>query len=146
VISFRDSIEVAQEHDVVFGFITDLDNIPKFQSEVVQSRVVTPGPTAVGTRYEEVVKIGLWHVPTHCVVTEYDRNGTLAVQASSKPVDYEARFIVERTEAGSRVTLQGTAQLSGLWRLLEPVLASDVRKGIRHELLAIKRHTESPAE
>jgi hypothetical protein len=142
VITFQDTIEIAQDRQRVFGFITDLNNIPKFQSEVVHSRVITPGPTAVGTRYEEVVKLGPWRIPTQCVVTELDQTGTFGFQASSKPVSYEGRFVVESVSAGSRVTVRGSATLQGLWRLLEPVLASDVRKGIRHELLAIKRHTE----
>ena len=142
MITFHDSIEVSQGRQKVFGFISDLNNIPKFQSEVVQSRVTTPGPVAVGTRFEEVVKLGPWRIPTHCVVTEFDESGTFGFEASSKPVSYEGRFTVESVGAGSRVTVRGTAKLQGLWRLMEPILAGDVRKGVRHELLAIKRHTE----
>jgi hypothetical protein len=142
VITFQDSIEVAQSQTKVFGFISDLDNLPKIQTEVVQSRVVTPGPIAVGTRFEELVKLGPWRVPTHCVVTEYDPRGTMGFRGESKPINYESSFTVDAHAAGSRVTVRGTAQLNGLWRLLEPLLAADVRKGIRHELMAIRRHTE----
>jgi hypothetical protein len=142
VITFQDSIDVAQAQDKVFGFISDLNNLAKFQAEVVQTRVVTPGPVAVGMRFDELVKLGPWRVPTHCVVTEYDPRGTMAFRAESKPVNYEARFTVAAHADGSRVTLQGTARLNGLWRLLEPLLAADVHKGIRHELGAIQRHTE----
>lgn len=145
MIAFEDSIEVAQVQQKVFEFISDLNNIPKFQSEVVQSRVITPGPIDVGTRFEELVKLGPWRVPTQCVVTEYDRKGTVGFQASSKPVNYEARFTVDSASAGSVVTIRGSAQLKGLWRLLKPMLAGDIRKSLRHELSAIKRHTEHPS-
>ena len=142
MITFRESIEIPQAREKVFGFISDLSNLSKFQSEVVQSRVITPGPVAVGTRFEEVVKLGPWRVPTRCMVTEYDEGETMAFEASSKPVRYSARFTVEAAADGSRVTIQGTARLQGLWRLLEPLLESDVHKGVRHELVAIKHHTE----
>lgn len=142
MITFHDSIEVSQKPDRVFAFISDLNNLPKFQAEVVQSRVITPGPVRLGTRFEELVKLGPWRVPTQCVVTEFDEQGKLAFEASSKPVKYEGAFTVEPAAPGSRVTIRGIAQLQGLWRLLQPLLAGDVRKGLRHELLAIKRHTE----
>jgi hypothetical protein len=78
-------------------------------------------------------------------VTEYDPRGTMAFRGESKPANYESRFTVDTHADGSRVTVQGTARLNGLWRLLEPLLAADVRKGVRHELLAIRQHTEGDA-
>jgi hypothetical protein len=66
----------------------------------------------------------------------------VAFRAESKPVNYESRFTVDAHADRSRVTVRGTAQLNGLWRLLEPLLAADIRKGIRHELRAIQQHTE----
>ena len=42
------------------------------------------------------------------------------------------------------MTAEGNAQLRGLWRLLQPVLAADIRKGAKDELEAVKRHAEAP--
>ena len=143
MISFKDNIDVDQARERVFGFISDLNNLSRFQAEVVQTKVITPGPIVVGTRFDEMVKLGPWRVPTECVVTEFDPRGSMTFQATSKPVSYVGRFTVEAVGNGSRVTIQGTARLRGLWRLLEPILAGDVRKGVRHELAAIKRLTEA---
>jgi hypothetical protein len=142
MIRFQDSVAVEQAPERVFDFVSDLTNIPKIQAEVVQSTVITPGPVQVGTRFDEIVRVGPWKVPTRCVVTEYDPRGVLAFRAQSRPIDYEGRFSVEPAETGCTVTASGTARLKGLWRLMEPILAGEVRKGIRHELTAIKRHTE----
>jgi hypothetical protein len=68
----------------------------------------------------------------------------MAFRANSKVVKYHGRFLVEPAGEGSRVTIEGTAELQGLWRLLQPLLAADIRKGVKHELDAIRRHTEAP--
>jgi hypothetical protein len=69
VIEFADSIDVAQSPARVFAFVSDLDNLPKIQSDVVQSTVLDPGTVHVGTRFEEVVKVGPRRVTAECVVT-----------------------------------------------------------------------------
>jgi hypothetical protein len=145
MIDLADSIEIAQSPSRVFAFVADLDNLPKIQSDVVQSTVLDPGTVHVGTRFEEVVKLGPRRVTARCVVTEYEPDSLMAFRAESKAVNYHARFLLEPAGDGSHVTIEVTAELQGLWRLLEPVLAGDVRKGLRHELEAIKRHTEAPS-
>lgn len=142
MIDFADSIEIAESPSRVFGFISDLDNLPKIQSEVVKSTVLDPGPVRVGTRFEEVVKLGPKRVTARCVVTEYEPESRMAFRAESDAVNYHGRFVVEPTGEGSRVTAEGTAELRGLWRVMQPMLAADIRKGVKHELEAIKQHTE----
>jgi hypothetical protein len=127
----------------VFAFVSDLENLPKIQSEVVQSTVLDPGPVRVGTRFEELVKIGPRRVTARCVVTEYEPERLIGFRAESSAVHYDGRFLVEPFGDGCRVAIEATAQLQGLWRLLQPLLAADARKGIRQELEAIKRHTEA---
>jgi dehydrogenase/reductase SDR family protein 12 len=143
MITFAGSIDIAQSRSRVFAFVSDLDNLPKIQSDVVQSTVLDPGTVHAGTRFEEVVKIGPRRVTARCVVTEYEPESRMAFQGESKVVNYESRFLVEPAGEGSRVTIEGMAELRGVWRLMQPLLAADVRKGVKHELSAIKRHTEA---
>lgn len=105
--------------------------------------MLDPGPVHVGTRFEEVVKIGPWRITARCVVTEYEPETRMAFRAESKPMSYDGRFRVEPAGEGSRVIIEGSAELRGLWRLMQPLLTADIRKGIKHELAALKRHTEA---
>ena len=84
MITFADSIDIAQSQARFLAFVSDLDNMPKIQSEVVKSTVVDPGPVHVGTQFEEVVKIGPWHVTARCVVTEYEPERLMAFRADSR--------------------------------------------------------------
>jgi carbon monoxide dehydrogenase subunit G len=146
MIEFSGTTDVARSQSHVFAFVSNLENLPKIQSEVVKSTVLDPGPVQVGTRFEEIVKIGPRQVTARCVVVEYEPERRLAFRAESPALHYDAHILVEPAGSGCRVTLEGTVRLQGLWRLLQPLLAADVRKGVAHELAAIKRHTEAGPE
>lgn len=85
-------------------------------------------------------------IDTQCAVTEFEPGRTMAFSAESKPLDYQGRFDVEPASAGARVELTGTAEMRGFWRILEPLLGGDFRKGVNHELAAIKQHVEALQE
>jgi hypothetical protein len=145
VIELTDSIEIARTPADTFAFVADLNNLPKWQSEVVQSTVLTPGPTRVGTRFTEKVKMGPSHTTAACEVTDFRSGSLMGFRATSPRVDYMSRLSVEDDGDGSRVVITGSAQMKGWWRLMEPLMRSEFKTGLRKELAALKAVMEAPA-
>jgi hypothetical protein len=58
MIRLTESIIILRPSADVFAFVADMNSIPEWQSEVVTSKVITPGPARVGTRFTEDVKMG----------------------------------------------------------------------------------------
>ena len=146
MIRIESSIQVSRPRDRVFDFLTDVDNLPKWQSGVIQSKRLTQGPVRVGFQYEETAKVGLWNLHAVCTVTDMKANERFSFLAeSSGPLDYDGRFDLQPVAGGTRLTLSGTARLKGFWRLLQPVLAGDLRKETRTELATIKLLLEAEA-
>jgi hypothetical protein len=113
---------------------------------VIQSKRLTEGPVRVGFQYEETAKVGFWNLHTVCTVTDMKVNERFSfVAKSSGPLDYDGRFDLQPIAGGTRLTLSGTARLKGIWRLLQPLLASDLRKETRTELATIKLLLEAQA-
>ena len=140
------STQISQPRDRVFDFLTDIDTLPKWQTGVVQSKRISQGPVRVGFQFEETAKLALWKLHTVCTVTDIKANQRFAFDArSSGPLDYEGSFDLQPVAGGTRLTLSGTARLKGLWRLLQPVLAGDLRKETRTELATIKLLLEAEA-
>ena len=65
---------------------------------------------------------------------------------SDGPLDYEGSFNLQPVAGGTRLTLTGSARLKGLWRLLQPLLAGDLRRETHTELETIKRLMEAGAQ
>jgi len=143
MIRIETSTQIGRPRAEVFDFLTDVENLPKWQSGVVESRPLSEGPVRVGYRFEETAKVGLWKLHNVCTVTDLKANERFAFEAkSSGPLDYEGSFDLQPVAGGTRLTLRGSARLKGLWRLLQPLLAGDLRKETRAELESIRRLLE----
>ena len=140
---FEDAVEIEATPAEVFAFVSDLERIAEWQAGVVRSHVITPGPTRVGTRFEETAKVGPWRLETRCEVVAFDPPRAMRFTASSKPLDYAGTLTVVPDGTHTRLLVEGTMRLKGGWRLMEPVLAGDMKRELRGELKTIKRIVEA---
>ena len=138
MITLTDSIMISRPSADVFAFVADMNNIPKWQSEVVTSKVITPGPTRVGTRFTEDVKMGPTRSTAACEVTEFSPGALMSFKAVSPRMDYMGSITVEGVTGGTKLTMKGNAQMKGWWRLMEPLMKSEFKSGIRKELETLK--------
>jgi hypothetical protein len=81
----------------------------------------------------------------NCEVTEFSPGSLMGFRAHSPRMDYMGRIAVEPGTGGTRVTISGSAQMKGWWRLMQPLMKSEFRNGIRKELAALKAALERPA-
>jgi carbon monoxide dehydrogenase subunit G len=146
MIHIESSVQIARPRDEVFDFLIDVDNLPKWQTGVLQSRSLTQGPVRVGFQFAEMLKVGPWKLNTVSTVTDIKVNERFAFQVkSSGPLDCDAYFDLQPVAGGTRLTMNGAARLKGIWRLLQPFLAGDLRKETRTELATIKLLLEAAA-
>jgi uncharacterized membrane protein len=146
MITFKDRITIDRPIEQVFAFVANLENIPKYQSEVVKSEVITEGPIRLGSKFTEVVNILGRKVNAVCEVTEYEHLKELGFKSTSSPtIEYGGHFVFNSAQdgAGTQITFTGTASLKGLWRLVEPLFAGELRKGITDELMKLKNILEA---
>jgi uncharacterized protein YndB with AHSA1/START domain len=144
VIRIESSTQIDAPRERVFAFITDLDNLPKWQTGVIESKLKSEGPVRVGFEFEETAKVGPWRLRNVCRVTDLKPGQRFAFEAkSSGPLDYDGCFDLQPVAGGTRLTVSGTARLKGLWRLLQPLLAGDLRRETRTELESLRRLIEA---
>jgi len=72
MIEFKGSIPIECSPETVFAFVADPTNRPKYDANVVDSRLVTDGPVRVGTRFEEGMKMGPWRLRSACEVLTHE--------------------------------------------------------------------------
>jgi uncharacterized protein YndB with AHSA1/START domain len=139
MIRIEHELVIERPRREVFEFLADVDNLPQWQSGAVQSQLLTDLPLRAGSRFSETVRMGPLTVHTTCVVTELEPDKTFAFEAMSRPLDYAGSFRLSDVEGSTRLTMHAVAHLKGFWRLLEPLLGSDLRKEARSELEALQR-------
>lgn len=143
MIKIKDSITINKPLEKVFAFVANMENLPQWQSEVVKSKIITPGPTRVGTKFTEEVKVGRSKLPTMCEVNEFVANKRIGFVASSSAIGYQGLFSVEKSgQSSTAVNLTATASLKGFYKLLSPIFSAEAKKGARKELQQLKKVLE----
>ncbi|HEU0075137.1 MAG TPA: SRPBCC family protein [Dehalococcoidia bacterium] len=143
MIRIEQSTVIRKKPAEVFGFISDISNLPRWQAGAIKSEMVGDSPLATGSRFREVVRVGPLKLDTECVVTELRDSEVFAFEAMSSPIDYAGSFRFTQEADGTRVSLRAVAQMKGVWRLLEPLLAGDLHKESRVELENLRRVLEA---
>lgn len=144
MITYSKSIEIKAPVSEVFAFVSNPENIPKWQSEVANSKIISSGPIQEGTRFEETVKVIGKKMPTVCEVTDYQPTKRFGFRSdSSRMISYSGNFHFEPIGRDTKLTISAVFELKGFWRIIEPIFAFEVRKGIDHELKILKSILEN---
>jgi carbon monoxide dehydrogenase subunit G len=138
MIEISGEIVVERPVEQVFAFVSDPANTPRYQPDIVSSRVETPGPVRRGTRFEETMKMGPWKVDSSCEVVEHERPGHVTFEGTGRTLRYRCHFTFEAVPGGTRIRIAGTAQLQGWWRLMEPMMRIGMRKAVPQQLARMR--------
>ena len=128
----------------VFAFVTDQRNTPKWQAGLVEVRRLTDGPTGIGTRHVFVRNfLGRRMEGTNEYVA-YQPDKLVTFRTISGP-PLEASYMFEPAGTGTRITSRVQLQGSGLFGLIEPVVAAGLRREMKAAFPALKALLESRA-
>jgi hypothetical protein len=146
MIALKHEIDIDRRVSDVFQFVAHVENTPKWQPAVIESKRITTGPLRVGTQFQEVATVMGRRVTTVCEITEYVPDRKLAWRATSTgPFTYATTYTFTPAGNRTRIDITGTFSLRGLWRLLEPLVRGEVRKESAQELTAMKAAIEGTA-
>jgi uncharacterized membrane protein len=139
MIEFTNQVFIEQPLDKVFGFVSDFENIPKWNYYVLSVNKTTAGPVSEGTTYHQVRKTDEqdFQITTH----RPGRHVTIQTLPSSKPA-FEMRFTFEPEEGGTRITDEWKLD-TGRPTLLERLAAGKIKSAVRENLGKLKALMET---
>lgn len=143
MIKVETQIEVDRPCDLVFGYISDFENNPKWQAGMVECKYTTEARSGLGAGYSQVAKFLGRRVLSTFEVVAYEP-GRL-VKASSTSGSFPIIFtrMVEPTGSGCQVTAIVEGDSSGFFKLAEPVMARLVHRSVETDYARLKLVLES---
>lgn len=139
MLDFENSIQIDRPIDVVFAFLADFENVPKWNYFVVEVKKTSAGPVGLGTTYHQVRKTD----EQDFGITEFERNYVVAVQtlpqASPK---FLRRFTLQEEGSGTLILDQWELD-TGKPAIIERLAGGKVRSGVRENLGKLKRLLET---
>jgi uncharacterized protein YndB with AHSA1/START domain len=126
----------------VFGFLADLENIPRWNYAISETRKTSTGPVGVGSTYAQTREVPS-HGQEELVVVAYEPNTRLIIEGTlaglPAKIEYSLIELGGRTELDNRIDLK----LKGPLRFAAGIAVGRVRSAVETNLFELKRLIEA---
>ena len=134
---------VRAEPEKVFAFLADLENWPRWQSDMQTTKLEDGTRGQVGARYRYV---------SNAMGQTFDSTVRLAKVDAPREVAFEGewtgmirpsgRYVIEPVPGGSRVTLNPHPEARGFGSVLAPLMGIMIKRLNQQHLEALRRNLE----
>jgi carbon monoxide dehydrogenase subunit G len=145
VVTIEQSIDIDRPVQEVFAFLTPFENIPRWESGILEASQTSPGPLAVGARGRDVRQFLGRRTVTEYEVTACEAPTRFAVRSLSGPVSVRASYTLEPRGEGTRLRSRAELRLPGPVRLLAPLIRPIMQRRHANDLRSLRVLLERPA-
>lgn len=128
--------------DTVFAYVANLENLKQWQSGLIESKQVTPGPTEVGSKVAVVRQLLGQKLEGVAEVVAFEPNRVVSVRVTAGPMSVTASNTFEALGNTTRLTSVGELDMEGLLKLAGPLAAGGVKKQMEENLENLKKILE----
>ncbi|MEX0762125.1 MAG: SRPBCC family protein [Dehalococcoidia bacterium] len=125
--------------DEVFAYLANVERAPEWVPDILEVEKLTDGPVGVGTRFHQKVRQGAVTADVTVEITEFEPGRLLAQKGEGGPASFTGRFTLQPDGDRTEITHEYTMQLSGMARMLAPVISQWVRKNTETSFTNLKR-------
>lgn len=143
MIKFSFTTKIARPPSVVFAFLADPANLPKWQGTHAVEKL-TDGPIGVGSRFREVHRApGRSRIESITEVTEYEPGVAFAVRIVEGPVPIDGSWKLEPArDEGTDLRFTASGRGPGP-RFLQPLVAAGAKREFRRQHKELRSVIES---
>jgi uncharacterized protein YndB with AHSA1/START domain len=116
VATFENTVVISRPIEQVFGFLSDFENVPKWNYAILETRKVSQGAVGVGTIYQQVRSVPK-RSEERFEVTAYNPPRHLEIRGQLGPFPARLSYALDALAEGTRVTNSVELELRGPGRL-----------------------------
>lgn len=140
--SYRTSTVISRPLGEVFAYLTNIAAWSDWMS-VEGVHPLDDEPPRIGQRAEGQMREGKRTDTFGIEITQLEPGRRIGFKTVSGPIDWSGSWVVRAVDVGhTEVTAEGEMRLKGLRRLLEPLMAGEIRKGEAAELTKLRAKLE----
>jgi uncharacterized protein YndB with AHSA1/START domain len=144
-MKFTNTIVIDRRPAEVFEFLAHLENVPRWNYAISETRKISGGAVGVGSTYRQTRTVPTRSDETF-EVTEFEPDRRLSIRGALGPFESEITYVL--TPADNGTTLINTMDLrsSGPLRLVAPLAAARVKSAVAANLGSLKQILETAAQ
>jgi uncharacterized protein YndB with AHSA1/START domain len=145
MIKFDKSIIINRPVEEVWKFISNVENIPKWNRGTRKGRVTSDGSVGVGSTVQYLRQFLGRQMLVKLSVSEYIPNKMIVLKLSARRITAQTGFTFGSVEGGPRLTHPSEMELGGLWKLITSILNPMLERDGLEDMANIKRLIEFPS-
>lgn len=142
MIQHEVTVHLNQPVEQVFAFLTDTSKLSTWQSNLIKSETLTEGPLRTGSRFREIRRIQGRESEIEGEITNLEPNKRLETKTVTKP-QAMVSYVLDPEQGGTRLSYRFVLITSGPMRLIEPIMAKEIKKGSEADFETLKRILET---
>jgi uncharacterized protein YndB with AHSA1/START domain len=142
MIQHEVTIHLDKPVEQVFAFLMDTSKLATWQSNLIKSEQLTEGPLRTGSRFREIRRINNKETEIQAEITTLEPNRRLETKTATKP-QAMVSYSLDPEQGGTRLKYKFILITSGLMRLLEPMIASSIKKDTEADFETLKHVLEN---
>lgn len=127
MIQHEVSLHFNRPVEQVFAFLINLQNVPRWQSNLVEVKQLTQGALQVGAQVYEIRRFGRQLSEVRAEFTDFELNKRFAMKTLTKP-QVVVSFSFDPEDSGTRLRYKFVLLTSGIMRLFEPLFERLLQK------------------
>jgi carbon monoxide dehydrogenase subunit G len=139
--TFENTVMIRKPIEEVLGFLSDFENLPRWNYAIVETHKVSEGPVGVGTIYQQVRSVPS-QSEERFEVTAYNPPRRLEIRGQLGPFPSRLSYALDIVPEGTRVTNSVELELRGPGRLLGRVAVPRVRDAVAANLRKLQELLE----
>ena len=143
MIRFTETVEIERPVDRVFSFISNLENTPRWNDDVVKTKKMSPGPIEEGTVFRQYRDGPPGGAGEAVAITTHTPPERLELEARLADSPARVSYEFDEIDGGTRLVSEIEIEPKGAMKLIAPVVESRVKHAVAEDLAELKRVLEA---
>ncbi len=141
-MKFENSVIINRPVNKVFEFVTDLNNNPKWQTDILELEITSDGQFGPGSTYRCVNRFMGKRVESESVVIDLVPDRACSFDIKSGSVKGESSFLFESVNGATKFTTTADLNLNS-FKLGEIIVKRKIYKQLKNDMLKLKKVLEN---
>ena len=122
----------------VFAFVTDPNNMSKWNSAVISMQQITPGAVSVGTKFKNIGEMLGRRIEGEVQVITFEPDSKYGFQMQAGPMKANVNLGFKTIGTGTKLNLNAQGNPAGVFKLAEGVMQGRVKSMMEENLARLK--------
>ena len=122
----------------VFAFVTNPNNMSKWNSAVISMQQITPGAVGMGTKFKNVGEMLGRRIEGEMQVVAFEPDTKYGFQMNAGPMQVNVVLSFKTVGTGTKINLNAQGNPAGVFKLAEGVMQGRVKSMMEENLARLK--------